>query len=694
MLAVLYFLTGQASFQVSVHHQVVTPVFFVPEGLALAAVILFGPGLWPGIVIGQLLLGLSAGLPFVPAFAIGLSNGLQGLVASFAFGFLHLRADLKRLADLLWLVALVFLVLQPLSATLGLLALSMGHGLGLDLGDGEDWLNWWSGNSIAQVQLTPLLLILFSRRQSLRDNLVDAVLPALIMAEGLSLFVLVTQGGISLASNLDLYRPLVVIPGLVRGRLAACFASVYLSLVTFWSTSLGEGAFIHAGTTNLYALNLFVITSGLAGLIVATLLDQVKDSEQKALKSSAEAQQSLAENENLLSRMSHEIRTPLAAIRSHADQALATQSDAVDRSRYGAIQLASQHALDVVNDLLDPQRPWGQQTTIRMETVSVRDLTSALYQILAPQHARKQLNFLVEIDADVPERIRTDPMKLKQVLLNLLSNAAKFTRQGAIRLHWSLLPPGTADANPLRIAVEDTGVGMTADEIAGLFRPYHRLVNAETRDEDGTGLGLYISRDIVQALGGQLLVDSQKGRGSCFSILLPLLQPESIASIQQDLSADQSYGSGSFSLDGKGPRLAGLRILVAEDYPSLRDCLRAILEDHGATVFAAASGEEALDLMDIHPVEMVLMDMTMPGIGGLEAARRIRRDHRPEHSYDQLPIIAMTGDVFLETDNSLLRAGVNRVLIKPVDTEDLLETLSHYRPRTPPGSTLPRIEPP
>ncbi len=661
-------------------------MFFVPEGLALAAVILFGPGLWPGIVVGQLLLGLSAGLPLTPALGIGLSNGLEGIVGSFAFGFLHLRTDLKRLADLLWLVALVFLVLQPLSATLGLFALTLGQGgSGLGLAEGEDWLNWWSGNSIAQAQLTPLLLILFSRRRSLQDNLVDAVLPALIMAEGLSLFVLVTQGGLSLTSNLDLYRPLVVIPGLVRGRLAACFASIYLSLVTFWSTSLGEGPFIHSGATNLYGLNLFVITSGLAGLIVATLLDQVKDSEKNARKSSAAARQSLVENENLLSRMSHEIRTPLAAIRSHADQALTTESaDGVDRSRYGAILLASQHALDVVNDLLDPQRPLGQQTTIRLEPVAVRDLTSALYQILAPQYARKQLNFLVEIEDDVPERILTDSMKLKQVILNLLSNAGKFTHQGTIRLHWSLLPPGTADANPLRIAVEDTGVGMDDDDIASLFRPFQRLANDATRAEDGTGLGLYISRDIVQALGGQMLVDSQKGRGSCFSILLPLIRSEPTALPQPQAPGvldDQPFGCESASLDLQAPRLAGLRILLAEDYPSLRDCLRATLETHGATVFAAGSGEEALDLMAVHPIDMVLMDMTMPGIGGLEATRRIRRDHRPEHRYDHLPIIGMTGDVFLQTENALLRAGMNRVLIKPVDTQDLLETLSHYRPR-------------
>lgn len=697
VLAVLYALSGLASFQVNVDHRVVTPVFFAPEGLALAAVILFGPGLWPGIVVGQWVLGLSVGLPLGPALLIGCTNGLEGLVGSFAFGYLNLRPDLKRLSDLLWLMALVFLVLQPLSASLGMGALQYGDVSDHSFFFTQDWLNWWSGNGIAQAQLTPLLLILFSRRRSLRDNLVDAVLPALIMVEGLSLFVVVTQGGLSLTSNLDLYRPLVVIPGLVRGRLAACFAALYLSLVTFWATSMGEGPFINSGVTNYYGLNLFVIISGLAGLIVATLLDQIKDSEQQALKSGAAARQALAENQNLISRMSHEIRTPLAAIRNHVDQALAPQSDRDDRSRYGAIRSASQHALDVVNDLLDPQRPLGQQTNIRLEPVQVRDLTTILYQIIAPQFERKRLNFLVEIDADVPEIILTDPMKLKQVILNLLTNAGKFTRQGTIRLHWSLLPLGTADANPLRIAVEDTGPGLEADEIASLFRPFHRLANVHTRDEEGTGLGLFISRDIVQALGGQLLVDSQRGRGSCFFILLPLQVPENGVLAESGLRYDvdgPAQGRGMVPIDPGVRRLAGLRILLAEDYPSLRHCLREILETHGATVFAAASGEEALALMAMHPIEMVLMDMTMPGIGGLEAARRIRRDHRPDHRYDLLPIIGMTGDVFLESENALLKAGMNRVLIKPVDTEDLLDTLSHYRPRTPaPSPPFPRIPP-
>ena len=697
VLAALYFLFGQASFQVNVQHQVTTPVFFAPEGMALAAVILFGPGLWPGIVVGQCLLGLSAGLPLGIALAIGLSNGLEGLVGSFCFGFLNLRPDLKRLTDLLWLVTLIFLVLQPLSATLGMLALQPDHVSHDPFFVTQEWLNWWSGNGIAQAQLTPLLLILFSRRRSLRDNLVDAVLPALIMVEGLSLFVVMTQGDLSLTNNLDLYRPLVVIPGLVRGSLAACFASLYLSIVTLWATSIGEGPFRYPGAINFYGLNLFIITSGLVAMIVATLVDQIKDSEQQALKSGDAARQALTENQNLISRMSHEIRTPLAAIRNHADQAMATQVGRDDHSRYGAILSASQHALDVVNDLLDPERPIGKQAKIRLEPVAVREMTNILYQIIAPQFERKRLNFLVDIDSDVPQYILTDPMKLKQVILNLLTNAGKFTRQGTIRLHWSLMSPGTADANPLRIAVEDTGPGLSANEIASLFQPFHRLANVHSSDEEGTGLGLFISRDIIQTLGGQLLVDSQWGRGSCFFILLPLRVPEKVVLSELDFCPDfdeSTEVSGMTSPDSEAPRLAGLRLLLAEDYTSLRHCLQEILEIHGATVFAAASGEEALSLMASSPIEMVLMDMTMPGIGGLEAARRIRRDHRPDHRYDQLPIIGMTGDVFLESENALLEAGINRVLIKPVDTEELLDTLSHFRPRPPsPEPTLSRTPP-
>ena len=697
VLATLYFLFGQASFQVSVQHQVLTPVFFVPEGIALAAVILFGPGLWPGIVVGQCLLGLNAGLPFGIALALGLSNGFEGLVGAFSFGFLKLRSDLKRLTDLLWLVTLVFLVLQPLSATLGMLVLQPGQLSTAPFFVTQAWLNWWSSNGIAQAQLTPLLLILFSRSRALRDNLIDAVLPALIMVEGLSLFVVMTLDGLSLISNLDLYRPLVVIPGLVRGRLAACFASLYLSIVTLWATSIGEGPFRYSGTINYYALNLFVITTGLVAMIVATLIEQIKESEQQALKSGAAARHALTENQNLISRMSHEIRTPLAAIRNHAGQAMATQVDRDDHFRYGAILSASQHALDVVNDLLDPQRPKGQLAKIRLEPVAVREMTKILYQIMASQFERKGLNFLVDIDDDVPDFILTDSMKLKQVILNLLSNAGKFTSQGTIRLHWSLVPLGTADANTLRIAVEDTGPGLGAKECVSIFLAFHRLDNVNTSDEEGTGLGLFISRDIVQSLGGKLLVDSQKGRGSCFFILLPLRLPEKQVSAESGIYSDFDVSpqvSGLSFPDPEAPRLAGLRLLLAEDYHSLRHCLQEILESHGATVFAAASGEEALALMAIHPIEMVLMDMTMPGMGGLETAKRIRQDHRPDHRYNQLPIIGMTGDVFLESDRAFLEAGINFLLIKPVDTEELLDTLSHFRRRPPdPEPNLTRTPP-
>jgi len=670
-----------------------TPVFFAPEGIALAAVIIFGPGLWPGIVVGQFLLGLNAGLPFGIALTIGLSNGFEGLVGSFGFGFLNLRSDLKRLTDLLWLVSLVFLVLQPMSATLGMMALQYGHVLNEPRFFTQEWLNWWSGNGIAQAQLTPLLLILFSRRRAIRDNLVDAVLPALIMAEGLSLFVILTQDGLSLINNLDLYRPLVVIPGLVRGRLAACFASLYLSIVTLWATSIGEGPFRNSGSINFYGLNLFVITGGLVAMIVATLIEQIKESEQQALKSGSAARQALAENQNLISFINHEIRTPLSAIRNHADQALATQVDRDGRSRYGAILSASQHALDVVNDLLDPQRPKGQLANIRLEPVAVREMTNIVYKIMLPQFERKGLNFMVDIDENVPSHILTDPMKLKQVIINLLSNAGKYTSQGSIRLHWSLVPSDTPDADNLRIAVEDTGPGLDANEIASLFLPFYRLNNVHNSGEEGTGLGLFISREIVQALGGQLLVDSQRGRGSCFFILLPLRVPENLVLDESGINSDSDVPTpvyGISSPDPESPRLAGLRLLLAENYHSLRHCLQEIFQIHGATVFPAASGEESLALMAIHPIEMVLMDMTMPGIGGLEAARRIRRDPR----YDQIPIIGMTGDVNLESEKAILEAGINLLLIKPVDTEELLDTLSHFRPRPPaPAATLPRTWP-
>jgi two-component system autoinducer 2 sensor kinase/phosphatase LuxQ len=329
--------------------------------------------------------------------------------------------------------------------------------------------------------------------------------------------------------------------------------------------------------------------------------------------------------------------------------------------------------------------------------VAVRETTKILYQIMAPQFECKGLNFLVDIDADVPELILTDSMKLKQVILNLLSNACKFTSQGTVRLHWSLVPSGSAESHTLRIAVEDTGPGLEANECASLFLPFKRLDIVNTNDEGGTGLGLFISRDIVQSLGGQLLVDSQKGRGSCFFILLPLRLPEKQVSVESDFYSDFDMSTQVFGLsspDPEVPRLAGLHLLLAEDYHSLRHCLQEILESHGATVFAASSGEEALALMAINPIDMVLMDMSMPGMGGLETARRIRQDHRPDHRYNQLPIIGMTGDVFLESDRAFLEAGINFLLIKPVDTDELLDTLSHFRRLPPdPGPMLPRNSP-
>ena len=272
-LAALYFLSGHASFLTSVSHGVVTPVLFAAEGFALAAVILFGSRVWPGVFIGQLALAVSRGLDWEPALLISVTNSLEAVLGGYLFRRFRLDPGLPRVHDVAGLLGLAFLVLQPFSATLGTLVL-LGFGVIPDAGEyAGAWLDWWLGNAMGQAQVAPLLLTLACRPAASRRWAWDLGLPLLVFLL-LCWLAFVSLGGANIVLSLVLFGPLLVWFAAARGLVAVLLGSLVLSVMALYATNRGLGPFVTNGAYHILELDVFVLGMALTGQLLASLIEE------------------------------------------------------------------------------------------------------------------------------------------------------------------------------------------------------------------------------------------------------------------------------------------------------------------------------------------------------------------------------------------------------------------------------------
>jgi len=286
--------------------------------------------------------------------------------------------------------------------------------------------------------------------------------------------------------------------------------------------------------------------------------------------------------------------------------------------------------------------------------------------IISFQAAEKEQEFIVEVDDDIPNMIVSDEQRLAQVITNLLSNAVKFTpERGKITMHVIKTIDGEGSFKVI-FTVTDTGIGMTKEQMAGIFIPFTQADGSISRRFGGTGLGLPISKRIVEMMGGDICVESRPGAGSSFLFEVVILE-----------------GSGTDSSDSEEETeehadLSGKRILIAEDVDINREIISALLEDTGLEVQFATDGSEAFEMFSAAPeyYGLILMDIQMPGMDGYEATRQIRASGLPRA--DTIPIIAMTANVLQEDIDNCIAAGMNDHLGKPVNINEVIHKLGEY----------------
>ncbi|MDZ4169705.1 MAG: response regulator [Coriobacteriia bacterium] len=375
-----------------------------------------------------------------------------------------------------------------------------------------------------------------------------------------------------------------------------------------------------------------------------------------------------------LSLISHEIRTPMNAILGFA-QLMAREPGITQqqRERLAIIDRNGEYLLALINDVLEMAKIESGRSTLRASTFDLAVMLADLDAIFRDRAHSAGIDLRVELTADLPRFVTTDKAKLRQVLVNLLGNAVKFTQTGSVTLEATAERSGEDTA--LTFIVTDTGVGVDESEIELMFEPFSQTESGRTMGT-GTGLGLAISQQYVRLLGGELTATSSRGVGSRFEFTVCVEEGEADAA--ETPSAPERIRRAP---DG------GLRVLVADDFAEMRTLLSEMLTNLGYEVETASDGREALERFHAAPPDLVLLDMRMPIMGGLEVIREIRTgDVAPE-----TPIVALTANAFVETRGELLDAGANDFLSKPCTETELADALGELLEPTP-AATAPARE--
>ncbi|MRR51586.1 MAG: PAS domain S-box protein [Rhodocyclaceae bacterium] len=379
-----------------------------------------------------------------------------------------------------------------------------------------------------------------------------------------------------------------------------------------------------------------------------------------------------------LSNMSHELRTPLNAILGFAQ--IMERDDRIpedERHNLATINRSGRHLLALINDVLEISRIEAGRLTLQPTAFDLPDMIASLRELLEPRARTKGLELRFTLPPDLPHYVFADAGKLRQVLLNLLSNAIKYTETGEIGL--SVAADTTLASSTLRFVVRDTGVGIADKDKENIFHPFFQTDYGSALGE-GTGLGLTISREYAQLMGGELRVESELYRGSAFTLLVPLQTAEDA------MPTHPAHGP----VVGLAAGQPTYRVLVVEDDAASQYLLKELLTQAGFQVLAAGNGEEALHVFQSWRPDFIWMDMRMPVMDGYEATRRIRALPGGR----EVKIAALTASAFREDRGEILAAGCDDVLSKPLDEEQLFAAMERllglrYRYAEAPASAVP-----
>jgi signal transduction histidine kinase/CheY-like chemotaxis protein len=687
VVAILYFTLAQWVLRLFSDNGVVTMVY-PPSGLALATLLIGGKRYFWGVLLGAFSSNAMLDIPLMSAAVIGIGNSVAALCGA-SLLTRHGQSDfsLHTLRDYLRLLFWAGAVSCGIAAITGSSSLLVFHVISREQYS-ENLQYWWMGDALGIVLVTPLILVLWKSKNapiSLRSAIEALLLIGLTFLTGQIVFLNWFHDSIGQVAKgywLFLFITWVSVCLGTRGTVIVLIITATQALI---GAANGVGFFaddiIKTHLTNYW---FYMISLSVVGMALATYVSEHVHAERELqqyrlhlekLVEERTAQlnkaKEIAEAANIakstfIATMSHELRTPLNAILGFSElMSLDEMLTDTQKDTLAIINRSGAHLLSMINDVLDISKIEAGHFELDSQAFNLPNLLQDISNMIRVRAANKGLNFELKINPDIPQNIKADSGKLRQILINLLGNAIKFTQQGGVMLQVYTQPLPTLTMLLLSIDVVDSGVGIEKDQQAELFKPFVQLVQTNS-DLKGTGLGLSISKSLIELMGGRISVTSSLGVGSTFKIELPVFVVN-----EKDSAADQEE---SPSVKGIAANQPAWRLLVVDDNSDNRLLLVTLLTKVGFQVREAENGEQAVSTFEQWQPQLIWMDMRMPIMDGYEATAKIRQLAGGK----VVKIIALTASAFREQHDSIIKAGCDAVLHKPFHVAEIFAALTKY----------------
>ena len=532
-------------------------------------------------------------------------------------------------------------------------------------------LSWAASDALGMLLVSPTLLILadawLRRHRPSRQELLDWSMLFVISSA-------ITIGVFSQESFpfLFLVTPVVVLGAFRQGQVGAAFAIIFISIIASVGTANGHGPvqLVHGGLSQkLMVLQVFLAIAFAMGLPIAAILRSRAETVERLREARLVAEQAVAAKSIFLANMSHEIRTPMNGVIGFTDVLLAGHLSDEQRRHVEMLAESGRSMMRLLNDILDISRIEAGQMQIENEPFELLYRLEDATRLMRPIAERKGVDLALSTHGKIPAWIMGDQLRVRQILLNLIGNAVKFTEHGKVRVRVSV---DRTDAGPkLVVAIRDSGIGIADDQLSQIFVQFSQADSSIASRFGGSGLGLTISTQLARAMGGGLSVESKLGVGTTFTLTLPLVEAASGNPRSREARPAQMVAKR---------RSERPRVLLAEDNETNQALILAMAERVGIDVDVALTGAQVVPMaeaarLERRPYRLVLMDMRMPEVGGIEATRRLRAAGFDEA---ELPIIAQTANAYADDIAACIDAGMQGHLTKPIRLNDLEQIMMTY----------------